>query len=63
MAIEPNATVEKAKWNNRLDEAYGFLFLSISPDPLFNLDGFTTPNQLWTKIDSLFEVHDEIRVH
>ena len=40
---EPNAIVEKAKWHNRLDEAYGLLCLSISPDILFHLDGFTTP--------------------
>ena len=41
---EPNYVVEKDKWNNRLDEAYGFLFLSISPYLLFYLDGLTTPN-------------------
>ena len=43
---EPNAMIEKAKWHNRLDEAYGFLFLSISPDLPFHLDGSTTPNQV-----------------
>ena len=47
---EPNVVVKKAKWHNRLDEAYGFLWLSISPDLLFHIDGLTTPNQLWTKI-------------
>ena len=28
---EPNSIVEKAKWNNWLDESYGFIFLSTSP--------------------------------
>ena len=61
---EPNAIVEKAKWHNRLDEFYGSIFLSIFPDILFHIDGLTTPKQVWTKLESLFRVHeDEIRVH
>ena len=54
----PNAIVEKAKWHNRMDEAYGLLFLLISLDLLFHLDGLSTPNQLWTKLESLFGVQD-----
>ena len=53
---DPIATVEKYKWHNRLDEAYGLLFLSIYIDILFHLDGLTTPNQLLTKLESLFGV-------
>ena len=60
---ERNAIVEKYKWNNRMDKAYGFLFLSISPNLLFHLDGLTTPNQVWTKLESLFGVQDELRAH
>ena len=60
---EPNSTVEKAEWHNKLDEAYGLIFLSISTYLLFDLDGFPTPNQVWTKLDSLFGVKDEIGVH
>ena len=41
---EPNSIIEKAKWHNRLDEAYGFFFLSISLDILFHIDVLTTPN-------------------
>ena len=65
LALEnkPNATVEETKWHNRLDEAYGFLCLSISPDLLFYLDGLTTPNQVWTQLESLFGVQDELRAH
>ena len=58
---EPNVVVEKDKWHNRLDQAYGFLCLSISPYLNFYLDGLT-PNQVWTKLESLFGVQDEIRV-
>ena len=53
---EPNVLIEKANWHNRLDEAYGFLCFSISIDLLFHLDGFTTPNQVWTQLESLFGV-------
>ena len=35
---EPNADIEKIKWHNRRDEAYGLLCLSISRDLLFHLD-------------------------
>ena len=43
---DPNDVIEKDKWNNRLDEAYGLLCLSIYPGLLFHLDGLTTPNQV-----------------
>ena len=36
--VEPNAAAEKIKCNNRRDESYGFLCLSISRDLLFNID-------------------------
>ena len=60
---EPNAVIEKSKWSNRLDEAYGLLFLSISLDLLFHLYGFIASNQVCTKIESLFGVQDELRAH
>ena len=60
---ESNVVVEKAKWHNRVDEAYGLLCLSIYPDLIFHMDGLTTPNQIWTKLESLFGVQDEIREH
>ena len=59
---EPNVVIEKAKLHNRLDEAYGFIFLSISPDILFHIYGLTTPNQVWTKLESLFGVQNELSV-
>ena len=40
----PNASVEKIKWHDRRDEAYGLLCLSISRDLLFHLDGLKSPN-------------------
>ena len=44
--VEPNSVVEKAKYFNRLDEAYGLLCLSISRELLFHIDSLTTPNEV-----------------
>ena len=44
--VDPNAAIEKIKWNNRRDEAYGLLCLNISRDLLFHLDGITSPNEV-----------------
>ena len=60
---EPNVIVEKYRWHSRLDEAYGLLCFSICPNLLFHRDGWTTPNQVCTKLESLFGVQDELRVH
>ena len=46
-----------------MEEAYGFICLSIYLDLIFHIDGLTTPNKLWTKIESFFGVQDEIRGH
>ena len=35
LEIEPNSAVEKAKWHNRKDEAYGSLSLSLKLESLF----------------------------
>ena len=51
---EANAAVEKIKWHNRRDEAYGLLCLSISKDLLFHLDGLTSPNEVWENIVEIF---------
>ena len=37
--------VEKIKWHNRRDEAYGLLCLSIFRDLLFHVNGLTSPNE------------------
>ena len=43
--LEPNYVVEKAKYFNILDEAYGLLCLRISREILFHIDSFKTPNE------------------
>jgi hypothetical protein len=46
-----------------MDEAYGILCFSISPDFLFHVESCSTPNEVWTKLDGLFGKKDELRGH
>ena len=52
---EPNVEVEKSKCHNRRGEAYGLLCLSISRDLLFHLDGLTSQNEVWEKLQTYLE--------
>ena len=61
--VELNSAVEKAKYFNKLDEAYGLMCLSISRDLLFHLDSLTSPKEVWEKLESLFGKTDELRGH
>ena len=61
--VESNAAAEKIKWHNRTDEAYCLLCLSISRDPLFHLDAFKSPNEVWEKIEDLFGKTNEMKGH
>ena len=61
--VDPNVAVEKIKWHNKRDEAYGLLCLSISRDLLFHLDGLTSPNEVWDKLEEIFGKIDEMRGH
>ena len=61
--VEPNSAIEKSKFFNRLDEAFGMLCLSISKDLLFHVDNLTTPNEVWLKLEALFGKTDEMRGH
>ena len=60
---DPNATTQNIKWHNRRDEAYGLLCLNISRDLLFHLDGLTSSNELWDKIQYLFGNKNNMRGH
>ena len=61
--VDPNSAVEKARYFNRLDEAYGLLCLSISRELLFHIDSLTTPNEVWVKLETLFGKTDELHGH
>ena len=52
--VDPNTALEKIKWHNKRDEAYGLLCLSISRDLVFRVNGLTSPNEVWEKLQTLF---------
>ena len=60
---EPHQPVERNKFLNRCDEAFGYLCTYISRDLLFHLEGLRTLRESWEKLDSLFKKQDELRGH
>ena len=60
---EPNSAVEKSKYFNRVDEAFGMICLIIFRDILFHLENITTPNKMWLNIQTLFGKTDNMRGH
>ena len=65
MGIEfkPNSVVEKDKYFNWLNEAFGNIFLSISRDILLHVEIISTHNKFWLNIKSLFGKTDGMRGH
>ena len=61
--VEPGSAIEKSRFLNKKDEAFGFLCLSISNDLLFYLTDLKTPKQIWDKLESLYGQHDDMRVY
>ena len=53
--LEPNAVTEKKKYWNKMDEAYGFLYFSISKDIIFHISGLKTPKDIWDHLATLFD--------
>ena len=60
---EPNSVVEKAKYFNRLDEAFSMLFLSTSRGIVFQIEIIGTSNEVWLNFKSLFGKTNEMRGH
>ena len=58
--VDPNAAIEKIKWHNMRDDAYGPLCLSISRDLLFHLDALKSPNEVLEKLEEIFGKTDEM---
>ena len=61
--VEPGSAIEKSRFLNKKDEAFGFLCLSISEDLLFHLTDLKTPKEIWDKLESLYGKHDDLRVY
>ena len=65
MDTEPNpgSAIDKSRFLNKKDEAFGFLCLSISQDLLFHLSGLKTPKEIWDKLETLYGKQDDLRVY
>ena len=50
---EPGIAIDKSILLNKKDEAFGFLYLSISGDLLFHLSGLKTPKEIWDKLETV----------
>ena len=61
--VDPKQYVEKSKFLNRIDEAFGFMCIHISRELLFHLEGLGTLKELWDNHESLFGKQDELRRH
>ena len=61
--IDPQQHVEKNKFLNWLDEAFGFMCTLISQDILFHLEGLRTHKECCENIETLFGKQDEIWGH
>ena len=60
---DPELDKDKANYMNRLDEAIGLMLFSVSRDLRFHIQDLDTPKEVWDKISSLFDKHDEMRIH
>ena len=60
---EPGSAIDKSRFLNNKDEAFGFLRLSISWDLLFHLSGLKTPKEIWDKLEALYGKQDDLRVY
>ena len=60
---EPDSDKDKAKYMNGLDEAHEHLLFSVSKDIWFQIIELKTPKLVWDNLASLFDKHDEMRIH
>ena len=60
--IEPNHVVDKARYWNKMDEAFGFMCMSVSKDLHFHVTGLKNPKEIWDKLVDLFDKQDDVRI-
>ena len=61
--IDPNHVLDKERHWNKLDEAFGFLCLSISKDLHFHVTRLKNPKEIWDKLADLFDKQDDMRIY
>jgi hypothetical protein len=53
--VEPTSAINKNMYLKYLDEAYDLLCVSMSPELLFHIEACTTLDEIWTKLEDIFE--------
>ena len=48
---------------NYMDEANGSICMCISIKLQFHLSAYSTPTEIWKKVEELYEKHDEMKGH
>lgn len=61
--VEPTLAIEKSKYLNYMDEAHESICMCISPELQFHLSACNTPNEIWKKVEELYEKQDEMKGH
>ena len=61
--IELIHVVDKARYLNKMDDNFRFLFLSISKDIHFHVTRLKNPKKIWDKITNLFDKNDDMRIY
>jgi hypothetical protein len=58
---EPTLAIEISKYLNRMDEVLETIWSLISPNLLFHISSYKTPNEAWNNLEGLFGKQDELR--
>jgi hypothetical protein len=59
----PIDVANKSKWDNKNNEACGFIKIFFSSDSWFHVQGIDDSNEARDKLESVFGKHNEIRSH
>jgi hypothetical protein len=51
---EPKSSIEKSKYLNRMDEAFGTIYSLIFHELLFHISSCNNPNKSWTTMEGIF---------
>ena len=49
-----HSAIDKSRFLNKKDEAFGFLCLPVFWDLLFHLSGLNIPKEIWDKLEALY---------
>ena len=56
---EPGSAIDKSRFLNKKDEAFGLLCLFVSRDLLFHILGLKNPMEIWDKLEAMYGNQDD----